>query len=540
MELIDSEILKRFPPEKRNKLLLCLISSFIFGLAAHAYGLMNNIFSHDSLNALYADSTENLAKISVGRFLVPVLRTIRGPVALPWVIGIIAIFLIGLSVYLVVKIFDVKSNVATIIISGFMVTNVTVTALTATYVHELDLDMFALFLSCLAAYYWKKSEKITGLIPACILSVISMAIYQSYAEVTVTIIIMVLILQLLDNGDVKKVFFKGVGGAACIGLAAAIYFALNKLFIILFKTEALERVDLTSEYEDSIITRFINLFKIIFTAFISPSTVLSTVVIAGINLLILAGVVFFVIYIWKKNKVSVSGKLLTALLAAMLPIAINFVCLLNHEGVHDVMIYSFCLIHVFAVVILFKYTSFIEKIKLKKLVSVVSLLMVAVLVWNNILVSNTAYLKKDMVHDVTITTFNRVIEDLEARDDYVVGETEVAFSGYPAIHTMYPGFDKISRMTGMQFTIASGALLYTSYFNAYDNLFKYFLNYPIVINNTDYHNDSRVEAMPSFPEDGYIQNIDGLLVVKLGGIEIPSAGDSNIKKDLDKLIDLFS
>lgn len=528
-------IKKSFPCGERKRLLICVISTFIFGLAAHAYGLLNNIFSHDSLNALYADSTENLAKIAVGRFLVPVVRMFRGPIALPWLIGLIALVLISLSVYLTVKIFDVKSNLAAVLISGFMVTNVTVTAITATYVHELDIDMFALFLSCLAAYFWKKEEKISDLISVAVFSLLSMAIYQSYAEVTVTLMIMVLILNVIEGEKVKDIVIKGIKGVVPVGIASVVYFALNKLFCTVFKTDALSRIDITAEYDESLVHRFVELIKGIVVSFLSPSAIYSVIIIAVANILIVCGIAVAVIVRMKKNKVSVGGVLITLALAAMLPVGMNFVCLFSHDDVHDVMKFSFWFIYVFAAVLLFRY---LEQTN-RKIIKTVSLIIAAVLIWNNVLVSNTAYLKKDLEHDVTITTLERVIEDLEKRDDYVIGETEIAFSGYPQIHRLYPGFDRVSRITGLRFTMASGGMDYTSYFNPYDNLFKYFFNYPMNVSDSDYHKYEEVKAMPSYPQDGYIQNIDGVLVVKLGEKKLPSLGTNNLMKDINKLKDII-
>nr|WP_072515135.1 hypothetical protein [Ndongobacter massiliensis] len=71
-----------------------LLFTFFWGLLAHAYGFLNGFFTHDGLNALIADSTEELWKVELGRFLVPVYRQlVRSAVTTPWVIGVIGLFL---------------------------------------------------------------------------------------------------------------------------------------------------------------------------------------------------------------------------------------------------------------------------------------------------------------------------------------------------------------------------------------------------------------------------------------------------------------
>lgn len=533
-------IKKSFPCGERKRLLICVISTFIFGLAAHAYGLLNNIFSHDSLNALYADSTENLAKIAVGRFLVPVVRMFRGSIAIPWLIGLIALVLISLSVYLTVKIFDVKSNAAAVLISGFMVTNVTVTAITATYVHELDVDMFALFMSCLAAYFWKKGKKIPDLISVALFLLLSMAIYQSYAEVTVTLMILVLILNAVEGENVKNVFIKGIKGVVPVGIAAVLYFALNKLLCFIFKTDVLERVDITAEYNDTVLHRFVMLFKGIAVSFLTPAGIYSVILIAAVNIVIIVGIIIAIIALIKKHRINAGGICMILMLAVMLPFGLNGVSVLSHIDVHDVMKYSFWFVYVFAIVVFFRYFSLISENKAKTAIKVVSAVCAAIILWNNILVSNAAYLKKDLEHGVTLTTMNRVIDDLEDFEGFKAGETEVAFVGFVNGQKTYPGFETVARIAGLRNTMATGALKHTEYYDPYNDFFKYFMNYPMKLSEKDYREDPTVQVMPSYPEDGYIRWYGDTLIVKLGGNEPDDLGPSDIEKSIKSIINMFS
>lgn len=94
--------------EKRNKFLLCVIVTFVFGLIAHAYQFFHSSFSHDSLDAIFSDSSEMKWKIALGRFLVPILSEFRGKISDPWLIGLISLFLISISVFLIAEVFDVN------------------------------------------------------------------------------------------------------------------------------------------------------------------------------------------------------------------------------------------------------------------------------------------------------------------------------------------------------------------------------------------------------------------------------------------------
>lgn len=140
--------------KKLNKpeLLFFIKMSFIFGLLAHAYIFFNYLPSHDALNAVYASPVEDQLKFYTGRFCIPFLRKLFGPLVLPWVVGAVSLLLVGVSAYLVCVILNINKKFYCASVVAFMSTNLTMTAMYATYSHEMIYDMLALFLACYAAY----------------------------------------------------------------------------------------------------------------------------------------------------------------------------------------------------------------------------------------------------------------------------------------------------------------------------------------------------------------------------------------------------
>ena len=53
-------------------------------------------------------------------------------------------------------------------------------------------------------------------------------------------------------------------------------------------------------------------------------------------------------------------------------------------------------------------------------------------------------------------------------------------------------------------------------YNLYKAFFNYYLNYPVNLSEKDFSDDERIKNMPSYPQNGYIENIDGVIVVKMG------------------------
>ena len=154
--LSPTDALRQEPSlRKDRRLLLCLISVLCWGLIAHSYGFFNCNFSHDSLNAFYATPRENQWKLENGRFIVTVYRALfRGNFALPWLIGLLALFFVGLSLFLMARMLKLHNPLLLVLTGGIMCVNLSFTAQTATYIHELDCNYLALLLAVGAVYLW--------------------------------------------------------------------------------------------------------------------------------------------------------------------------------------------------------------------------------------------------------------------------------------------------------------------------------------------------------------------------------------------------
>ncbi len=182
----------------RKQIILCLAAAFIWGLAAHAYVFFHSSISHDSLFEFVADTDRNVWRIKLGRVFVPAYRILfRGAITAPWLIGFLSLLYIGITVFLVTKIFDIRSKTLIALISGVFATNITIISTAATYIHDLDADMMALLLAAFAVYLWKSFDKgfLYGIIPICL----SLGFYQSYVSVAITLILLYLIMQLLNG-----------------------------------------------------------------------------------------------------------------------------------------------------------------------------------------------------------------------------------------------------------------------------------------------------------------------------------------------------
>ena len=137
---------------------LCFLSVFVIGFIAHGYCFANLTISHDSLGEFFSSGWVVEHKASLGRFFRQVyVVLVRGNITIPWLIGILSLFWIAIATYYMTKIFDIENKLDVVVLSGICVTNVSVISTAGTYITDLDVNMFALFLSVLSVYLWKYS-----------------------------------------------------------------------------------------------------------------------------------------------------------------------------------------------------------------------------------------------------------------------------------------------------------------------------------------------------------------------------------------------
>ena len=184
--------------------------TYLLGLAAHAYCFLNLTVSHDSLRAFYIAG--KYPKASLGRiFYGAYIALTRGKIVLPWAIGVLGLFWISIAVYLIVRMFQMEKRVIVILVAGICVTNPSLYAIAATYLHDFDANAFAVLLAVVTVFLWEQAmsvsrtkKKFSLLCIASVLMSLSLGIYQSYVSVAITLMMLVSVKNLLNR---KKYIF---------------------------------------------------------------------------------------------------------------------------------------------------------------------------------------------------------------------------------------------------------------------------------------------------------------------------------------------
>ena len=506
--------------EERRRGLCCLLFTFLWGLIAHAYGFLSGAFSHDVLNALYADGVENYWKLQLGRFLVVLYRrTVRCAVTMPWLIGLLALLWIGLAVWLMAKLFRARSPWLLCLLAGICTVNLTVIALTGTYLYELDADMLALLLAVAAAFLWDRFGW-AGSALGLFFVAGTLSLYQSYLSVTVTLLILCSLLALLRSERFGAVFGKGLRGIGMLLLGGLLYFLLLKLLAargISTDTGSYNSVSQAFQGGTGLLSGLAAVYGELAASFFDPGAAFLGGGLRVLNLLLAGLGAVLLLRALLHRGMGPAEKLLFLALVLLLPLGANLTRLLGAQ-VHDLMKYAFWLLYLLPLLLAFHAA---QSGTAGKAARALAALLAALLLWSNTQTANALYVKKDLEASATLSLMTRVLSAVEQNPDYVPGETPLAFVGVSEqLNDAVYGFADYGRITGAESGSAIPAAHAEYYYNAYAAYFRYILNNPAVFCPHDKWNalqgDPAVAALPCYPDPGCMQLTDGVLVVKLG------------------------
>ena len=506
----------------KSKLYFALASTFFWGLLAHAYCFFDNSFSHDSLNELHGAIFGNNIKLVSGRIFVPLYRDLlRSDVTLPWLIGFLSLLWIGLAVFLVLRIFRVESKLTGFLVAGIFSVNISVSATAATYIHDLDCDMFALMCAVGAVWLWK--ERKWGVLPGAVLLTVSMGMYQSFLFVGIGLIMLVCILDLLDGARFAQVFSRGMRAVGMILLGGGGYYGAlqvsQKLSGIALSSGDYNSLDLMGKLSggtllENLCGAYRDFFYRLMNVYTTYPSTLTKAATAALMTLVITAVVWGLM----SRRLGWREKLLLLALALLLPLGLNMIYVLTLGASHDLMVYGIWVFYLVAL-LLSDWLAKQGRGQLLKWQQPFCMLMVALILYGSVQFANGMYLKKDQEYDAYLSMMTRVVDRMETCEGYTAGQTPVVFAGMPQVmNQVAPGFMDYWNVTGM----LSSDVIFMPEKTRYQAYFDYVLGLPLLLAEDEIwmqlRKSQQVQDLPQYPAAGCVQLLDGVLIVKLGPV----------------------
>lgn len=487
-----------------------LLASFLIGLLAHMFAFSNKLVNHDDVFTLFFKG----GTLSLGRWGLGLLDTIFPNYSMPWIYGILTIALMTAAICLIIHIFRIKSKVLQVLLAGAIIT---FPSLTGTFTYMFTVSSYAVsFLLAVAAVWMLNRDLKKNFVPAVIVMILSLSIYQSYVAVAASLLVLIIIREVLYEEDVLPLIQKGclfvVFLIASLGIYYAATMVINRFFGPGFNSYAGGNLSFSfATIPMDIVDAYTTFFRYLTDGFrgLIPNDfcrVVHALCFAAAGLLLV---------LWalaqKRKRLPRIALLLSML--AVLPLAINCMHLFTTaDAVHTLVLYSFVAIYV---LFAFLADACLELVPAGKWLRSIALNVVtfglAALIAANTYIANEAYLCLYLRYENAYAFYTTLVADLKMHPEFDE-DTKLAVIGTFDEPDFY--LDKFyfsDHITGTDGFLPD---IYSK-----DRFLEYYLGFPMEFASDEeiaqITASSQYEAMAVYPYYGCMEMIGDTFVVKL-------------------------
>lgn len=493
---------------------ITFISVWIFGLIAHAYMFTNKLPNYDDLLGVNGFG----ATFKVGRWFLWIIGAISHHLnlvfSLPWMNGLITLLTIAVSAGLIACLLGCKSKLANILIGAILVVFPSWTG-TFFYMFTAHYYGIAVLMAVLSVYLTVRKKH--GFVFGIILLACSMGIYQAYLPFTATLYVVLLITMLFEEkytylDIIKKSVFclcNLIGGVVLYYVCMKMSLAITGQTLNDYKgLGTMGQFDL-SRIDEIIHTIWTNYFCV----FLNNNLEISYNLITKVMYLVLlcASIVMVgIMALWQIKKKNYLKLAETLILFFVYIIAINSIYIMCSDGVYSLMCYSYSFMVIFPIVLLDRILKIYDTNLVIGLEYVITCI-IFIGVLNYCHFSNGQYLSIQLSYEQAKSYYTAMITQIKSAEGYH-DTMKVAFKGERiADQTLY----RNDVMAPFSMSGRDDALV-DAYSSAY--LLKYYCGFDaeyVSVDEMSMNTQKEINDMPTYPNDGSIKVIDGVVVVKI-------------------------
>jgi len=524
--IIDlSTFLKRRIDEIPDPIKTAFISAFIVGLIAHIVFITSMIVNNDSLYTI-SQTTEEARVYSLGRWAAPFFGRISGIIASQSISGILGITILSVASCFTVATLSVKSRISAFVISCFIILFPSVFS----YFLYLggDTFSFSILFSSAAAYFTIKYRK--GYIAGILLLTISLGIYQAYIGYTAGLFLINLIAGLLGTSmSVKKTLFATLKYLLVIIGSMILYYIILQIFLSVTETSlaTYRGISQVGQFSLRDLPQMIY-FTLggVWSFMINDAYGAGTSIFIWIYRIFVLLNISLVILLLIKNAVyqNKARLLLLITLIILLLFAVHLIQLINYrEPTHLLMVFPFVIL--FISVILFSELLLRDTanngntwLAVSRILNWIAITVSIVLVFNWWILANQAYKLMQYSYESSLSLASNISGDIRRTQGFTSNTpVYIVMEGrYVQDVPELSGFSHINT-TG----VVKGNLFIDAYFERRLEIFiGIHLNEQFrIVTDPDVRknikNSPEFLMMPSYPDYGYVQMIDGVIVAKI-------------------------
>ena len=511
MMMTPGQLIDYLKSHCKQKWKIAFISAFLIGMLVHMSVLLSDIPNHDGLDSMYF----NQNMITSGRWFLMVACGFSSYFTIPWVIGVLGLFFLGLTAVVLTELLDIQDNVTVVLISGLLTTFPALTS-TFAYVYTLDGYMLAMLLSVLAVLLCKKYGK--GFIPGGLCLGFSLGIYQAYLPFAMILCMYMVICICLENLSIKEKA-KQIFRFLYMGMIGVAFYYIMLQILLKIQGKQLASYQGINGADNGNIGLLQKIYTAYrdFAAFLIKGKILFNDVISfGAVLLLIASVLLCLFGLCKKRKLWKKWQffVIIGLLLCSLPMVSNYILIVSPMvNYHLLMRYHFVLFLILGIAFVDKY---LEKGKGKWIVVTnwCAVLGVGILVFHFAVTDNIAYSNLQKKYEKTYAYCMRLLDRIEQTEGYYQG-IPIAMIGVVG-DEQFPTTDISGKVTDHMIGMNGDSLLYTG--ENYEKFMKHYLGATLNIlppeaMETFYYSEE-YQAMDSFPGQNSVKIVDGILYIK--------------------------
>ncbi|MBQ7486819.1 MAG: glucosyltransferase domain-containing protein, partial [Clostridia bacterium] len=497
----------------KKRIKICAISIFCFALIASGYRYLSLSYSGDG--TLIYQGNEWLYQVSLGRFLQPVYWLLRGRIVAPFVTGLFATTFFFLSACLISEFLSLNHPLSIISVCAILTTNETISLSNATYLPWTDVYALSLLCICIGVYIDNRYRY--GYLISPVFYMFTLALYPSYLTCGAVLLVLSFIVRLLRGERTADVWKRGIRSILSLFLGLLLYALVLNIILSIIGIHASYEYNGVGRLEEITITSFLSNLP---QAYLLPVIYLfnpfdrliipwhQALIPAPLNLAILALLLVLAISAMRKLTKGAGATLL--LLLFILPFAMNFVYLISNGIINGLMIVSFYFFYLMPFLFLEARPGTHTLPVLRGAAGALFCVYLAI----NVVTANRLAVKRDVEYQSTLSAVTRILEDAGNIPGYVPGVTPVQIVGYlpsSTISMVRDGFEDLNPLQGAKYTYAAAYEISTVWY--VQQILGSSMVFPEEPGAWWRRVGSSIDSMPYYPEPGYMQLIDDILVI---------------------------
>lgn len=450
--------------------------------------------------------------LSIGRWFVRYLSAMGGNVVMPAVFMAINALCTAAAMLLLADLWHIESKLFLVLGTLAMVSAPSVIE-QYLVIHVAYTYGLSLLMTVLAAYLVLHKKGILSFLSAVLLLTLSMGCYQAWIGFATGTIVMTLMLDCLDERPLPEIL-RRAGKALAMGLAgAAVYFVILQIELHRYNVELSDKGGIASFGAGSFfgglgskILQAYRDFKDYFTTGPNHTGKALLLILLGTALLLFLGWLRLV----RRRK---PQAILLAVLAVLLPLAVNVVDIIIEGNINTLMSHPMQLMVIFALVLAGRASG---PVPWQRLVRLAASAAVVLLCWLSTVTAYASYRTVALAYEYVDTLTNAILTRVLNDSDYTP-DTRVLIAGLPdeseaqKFNFLY---DKSAYTKNMVFWDGRAGVLgnWKHYIYDYHGLWIGEIStdeYYDIIDSSDF------AAMPVYPAEGSLEKFDDILVVKL-------------------------